>query len=62
MKTTVSDYLVIIWANAGFGGNNFAQILQQLWCAEVEAIDHTFPSFRVLPKRWIVERIFGWWN
>jgi putative transposase len=30
--------------------------------ATVDVICRTEPGFHVLPKRWIVERTFAWWN
>jgi putative transposase len=28
----------------------------------VDVICRQSPEFQILPKRWIVERTFGWWN
>lgn len=58
----VTDELVVIWVDQGFSGENFARVSQQLCQAKVEVICRTQPGFHVLPKRWIVERTFGWWN
>jgi len=30
--------------------------------ARVEVMHRTQPTFEVLPKRWVVERTFGWFN
>jgi Transposase and inactivated derivatives len=30
--------------------------------ARVEVMHRTEPTFEVLPKRWVVERTFGWFN
>jgi transposase len=56
--------LKVIWVDQGYSGDNFAQAVKQV-CAEqvrVEVIERTSKAFEVLPKRWIVERTFGWLN
>ncbi|WP_246844496.1 transposase, partial [Hydrocoleum sp. CS-953] len=48
----------------GEEGNNCASAVQQV-CGDrvrVEVIKRTAQSFERLPKRWIVERTFGWLN
>lgn len=57
-----TDNLVIIWVDQGFSGENFSRVIQQLCAAKVDVICRSQPGFQVLPKRWIVERTFGWWN
>ncbi len=57
-----TDNLVVIWVEQGFSGENFSRVIQQLCGAKVDVICRTQPGFQVLPKRWIVERTFGWWN
>lgn len=57
-----ADSLVIIWVDQGFNGQNFQRVVQQLCGANVDVVCRTEPGFHVLPKRWIVERTFGWWN
>lgn len=52
----------MIWVDQGFTGKNFSRVIQQLCSAKVEVICRSEAGFRVLPKRWIVERTFGWWN
>jgi len=37
-------------------------LVQQLCDANVDVVSRQSPEFQVLPKRWIVERTFGWWN
>jgi transposase len=36
--------------------------IQQLCDAKVDVVCRTEPGFKILPKRWIVERTFAWWN
>ncbi|MBE9054058.1 IS5 family transposase [Nostocales cyanobacterium LEGE 11386] len=56
--------LEVIWVDQGYSGENFAQAVKQV-CGEkvrVEVIQRNSKSFERLPKRWIVERTFGWLN
>lgn len=56
--------LKVIWVDQGYCGENFAHAVQQV-CGEqvqVEVIERTSKEFETLPKRWIVERTFGWLN
>ncbi len=53
---------VRLWVDQGFSGENFARVVGQLAQAEVEVICRQSKDFEVLPKRWTVERTFGWWN
>jgi len=41
---------------------NFAREMAQVVSADVEVVRRSQPHFQVLPKRWIVERTFAWWN
>lgn len=59
---SVKNSLVRLWVDQGFSGENFARVVGQLAQAEVEVICRKSKDFEVLPKRWIVERTFGWWN
>lgn len=56
--------LEVVWVDLGYSGQNFAQAVKQV-CGEqvrVEVIERTSKTFERLPKRWIVERTFGWLN
>lgn len=56
--------LKVIWVDQGYSGQNFANAVQQV-CGEqvrVDVIERTCKTFEQLPKRWIVERTFGWLN
>lgn len=62
-KETLSK-LKVIWVDQGYSGQNFANAVQQV-CGEqvrVDVIERTTKTFEQLPKRWIVERTFGWLN
>uniref|UniRef100_UPI0012907CB7 transposase n=1 Tax=Gloeocapsopsis dulcis TaxID=2859516 RepID=UPI0012907CB7 len=38
----------------------FARVIEQLCGAKVEVVRRSEAGFVVLPKRWVVERTFGW--
>ncbi len=56
--------LKVIWVDSDDSGDNFAHAVKQV-CGEqvqVEVIERSSKTFERLPKRWIVERTFGWLN
>ena len=56
--------LEVLWVDQGYSGQNFARTVQEI-CGNrvrVEVIKRTSQTFERLPKRWIVERTFGWLN
>lgn len=56
--------LQVVWVDQGYSGANFAHGVKQV-CGEhvqVEVIKRISKTFERLPKRWIVERTFGWLN
>jgi transposase len=47
--------------DGGYSGDNFANAVRELCGAEVEVVKRNeLHKFVVLPKRWVVERTFGW--
>ena len=47
--------------DGGYTGENFASSIKEILGAEVEVVKRNeLHKFAVLPKRWIVERTFGW--
>jgi transposase len=53
--------LKIMWADTGYNGKPFARYAQAVAAITVEVVARTSPhSFRVLRRRWVVERTFGW--
>jgi len=47
--------------DGGYSGDNFANAVKELCGAEVEVVKRDeLHKFVVLPKRWVVERTFGW--
>ena len=59
-----TDYLSNIkkvLVDGGYTGKNFADAIREISNAEVEVVKRNeLHTFVVLPKRWIVERSFGW--
>ena len=54
--------LKIIWADAAYRGQELADWCQAQGDWDLEVVERTpgVRGFSVLPKRWIVERTFGW--
>ena len=53
--------LQVIWADGGYAGE-FVRTAKSVFKRTVEIIKRSdgVKGFEVLPKRWIVERTFGW--
>jgi putative transposase len=51
-----------IWADAAYRGKELADWCQAQGDWELEVVERTpgVRGFAVLPKRWVVERTFGW--
>ncbi|MHB9291168.1 putative IS5 family transposase ISCaa8 [Hollandina sp. SP2] len=50
----------VLW-DGGYSGENFAGAVKVLIGAEGEVVKRNeLHTFVVLPKRWVVERSFGW--
>lgn len=48
-------------ADGAYTGENFANTIKALINAEVEVVKRNdLHTFAVIPKRWVVERTFGW--
>lgn len=48
-------------ADGGYSGQKFADEIKKITGAEAEVVKRNeLHTFSVLPKRWIVERSFGW--
>ena len=52
--------LELIWADSGYSGENFGVAVMVVCGAKVEVVKRTKDEFEVLPRRWVVERTFGW--
>jgi putative transposase len=56
-------WLRLMWVDGGYSGATFAQWVQGIRPKlEVEVVKRSddVQGFRVLPRRWVVERTFGW--
>lgn len=62
MDADQAEALQLIWVDQGYQGENFARVVAQLCGAKVEVIKRSEAGFVVIPKRWMVERTFGWLN
>jgi len=55
--------LKLIWADGGYAGKLIAWTQRICtWNLEIVKRSDDMKGFKVLPKRWIVERTFGWFN
>lgn len=52
--------LKLIWVDAGYSGKNFARVVASVCGARVEVIQRSDSGFKILPRRWVVERTFSW--
>jgi len=53
--------LKTVLCDGGYTGKNFADAIRELTGAEVQVAKRSeLHTFAVIPKRWIVERTFGW--
>jgi putative transposase len=52
-----------LWVDAGYTGEalrDWVGALKQTYKIDLEVTDHDGKGFQVVPKRWVVERTFGW--
>lgn len=61
-EESATQSLQLIWVDQGYQGENFARAIEQVCGAKVVVVKRNEKGFVVLPKRWIVERTFGWLN
>lgn len=51
----------VLWADGGYAGWLVGMVCALLrWSLVIIKRTDTEPGFRLLPKRWVVERTFGW--
>jgi putative transposase len=48
-----------VWADQGYTGE-YVEEVAQLYELDLEIVRPQGRGFKVLPKRWVVERTFGW--
>jgi len=58
----VLEQVEVIWVDAGYSGGKFALVVWLMLQARVEVMKRLTEQFEILPKRWVVERTFGWLN
>lgn len=60
----LSPRLKIVWADAAYGGPKLGEWIKHVfqWVLEIVKRADGQSGFVVQPKRWIVERTFGWLN
>ena len=60
----VADHLHKVWADGGFEGKVWQKTMHEQFGFFVEIVKRSddVQGFEVLPKRWVVERSFGWMN
>ena len=51
-----------IVVDQGYQGKAFSNTVNEITKAEVEVVKRLGDGFKVLPKRWIVERTFAWFE
>lgn len=55
--------LKLIWADGGYAGKLIYYAKRYCgWTLEIVKRSDNIKGFRVVPKRWIVERTFGWFD
>lgn len=66
MKENPEKYprLIRIFVDKGFSGKDFMRLVMDTFGFILEAVlrSDKMEGFVVLPKRWVVERTFGWFN
>ena len=55
--------LQLIWADGGYAGKLLSWVHRQMGCLlEIVKRSDNVRGFKVLPRRWVVERTFGWFG
>ena len=66
MKEKPEKYprLIKIFVDGGYSGKDFMQLVMDIfgWIIEAVLRSDQVKGFEILPKRWLVERTFGWFN
>ena len=52
----------VMWVDSGYNGDKFSLAVWLMIQAQVEVMHRKEKQFKVLPKRWVVERTFAWFN
>jgi putative transposase len=66
MKEKPEKYprLIKIFVDGGYSGKDFMRLVMDTfgWIIEAVLRSDQVKEFKILPKRWVVERTFGWFN
>ena len=49
-----------IWADHAYRGEELATWVKDTFAGELEIVQKTTKAFKVLPRRWVVERTLAW--
>jgi putative transposase len=61
--TMLFNHLQLIWADGGYAGQLVEWVMRSCgWTLEIVKRTDDMAGFHVLPRRWVVERTFGWLN
>ena len=62
LRPTFGHRLFLVWADGGYSGNPFLMWVMDVlhWVLQVVLRPEGRKKFVLLPKRWVVERTFGW--
>ncbi len=55
-----SSNLNILWVDSGYSGKRFSDGVKVVCGSSVNVVKRNQKGFQVLPRRWVVERTFGW--
>lgn len=58
----VLEKVEVMWVDSSYNGDKFALAVWLMIQSHVEVMQRTGKEFEVLPKRWVVERRFGWFK
>jgi putative transposase len=59
----VCPRLALIWADGGYAGKLIEWVKEfGCWTLEIVKRCDDVTGFKILPRRWVVERTFGWLN
>jgi putative transposase len=63
LAPTVKSHLLKLWADGGYAGQLITWVREHLDAVlEIVERDPDQKGFHVLPRRWVVERTFAWFN
>lgn len=64
LKKKGSGRLKLIWADGGYRGKLIDWVNEFLFGVKLEIVKRNdeMKGFEVLPRRWVVERTFGWFS